>query len=357
MEFGVFDHVDRGDLAIHDHYEARLELIEAYDRAGFHAYHLAEHHFTPLGLAPSPGIFLAAIAQRTKRLRFGPLVFALPLYSPLRLLEEIRMLDHLSRGRLEIGFGRGASPIETGYYGRDAQQAQEIYAENLAVILAGLTRASLDFEGRFNRYANVPMELAPFQKPHPPVWYGLHSADSAERAARNGFNVVANGQAAQARVATDRFRQAWRTHHGDAPLPKIGLVRFLVVGPTEQEVVAIARRAYPRWYRSFNHLYRLHGRSPMLGERAPDFDALCAEGKGVAGTADQVAAFVRAQMLEAGANYFVGQFAVSDLTPDEMTQSLSLFVDQVMPVLRRTETAARITSAERRAPAASSAVQ
>jgi alkanesulfonate monooxygenase SsuD/methylene tetrahydromethanopterin reductase-like flavin-dependent oxidoreductase (luciferase family) len=74
MRFGVFDHMDRsvGDLA--RQYEDRLVLAEAYDRAGFHAYHLAEHHGTPLGLAPSPSVFLAAVAQRTSRLRLGPLV-------------------------------------------------------------------------------------------------------------------------------------------------------------------------------------------------------------------------------------------------------------------------------------------
>ena len=92
MKFGVFDHLDRGDLPLKDYYEARLKLIEAYDQAGFYAYHVAEHHSTPLGMAPSPSVFLAAVAQRTRRLRFGPLVYALPLYHPIRLIEEICML-------------------------------------------------------------------------------------------------------------------------------------------------------------------------------------------------------------------------------------------------------------------------
>src|SRR5271156_6225997 len=75
MKFGIFDHMDRGAAPLGELYESRLRLIEAYDRAGFHAYHLAEHHATPLGMAPSPGVFLAAVAQRTWRLRFGPLVY------------------------------------------------------------------------------------------------------------------------------------------------------------------------------------------------------------------------------------------------------------------------------------------
>src|SRR4026209_2999920 len=109
MEFGVFDHLDRNDLPLNEYYEARLKLIEAYERASFYAYHVAEHHSTPIGLAPSPSVFLSAIAQRTSRLRFGPMVYALPLHHPLRLIEEICMVDQLSGGRLEIGFGRGSA--------------------------------------------------------------------------------------------------------------------------------------------------------------------------------------------------------------------------------------------------------
>src|SRR5262249_48616035 len=124
MKFGVFDHMDRGTLPLGEQYESRLELVEAYERHGFHLYHLAEHHATPLGMAPSPSVFLSAVAQRTKRLRFGPLVYTLPMYHPLRAAEEICMLDHLSRGRLEIGVGRGISAHELTYYGVDPQEAQ-----------------------------------------------------------------------------------------------------------------------------------------------------------------------------------------------------------------------------------------
>src|SRR6202451_4739460 len=77
LEFGIFDHLDRNDLPLRDYYEQRLKVIEAFDRSGFYAYHVAEHHFTPLGMAPSPSVFLSAIGQRTTRLRFGTFVYAL----------------------------------------------------------------------------------------------------------------------------------------------------------------------------------------------------------------------------------------------------------------------------------------
>src|SRR5204862_7105478 len=112
LEFGVFDHLDRNDLPLREYYEQRLKVIEAFDRFGFYAYHVAEHHFTPLGMAPSPSVFLWAIGQRTSRLRFGTCVYALPSHHPLRVLEELCMLDHMSGGPLEIGFGLGSLPCE-----------------------------------------------------------------------------------------------------------------------------------------------------------------------------------------------------------------------------------------------------
>src|SRR5438552_8523846 len=139
MQFGVFDHLDRNDLPLRDYYESRLQIIGAYDRLGFYAYHVAEHHSTPLGMAPSPSVFLAAVAQRTMRLRFGTLVYALPLYLPLRMIEEICMLDQMSGGRLEIGFGRGSSPPELVYFGQNPAEAQAIYVEALELIIKGLT--------------------------------------------------------------------------------------------------------------------------------------------------------------------------------------------------------------------------
>src|SRR6478736_4376704 len=135
MEFGIFDHLDRSPSSLADYYEERLAIVELFDRAGFHAYHLAEHHATPLGMAPSPAVFLAAVAQRTKRLRFGPLVYILTLQSPLRAYEEICMLDQMSGGRLELGMGKGISPIELAFFGADPGRAQAIYLEATAIIM------------------------------------------------------------------------------------------------------------------------------------------------------------------------------------------------------------------------------
>ena len=333
MEFGVFDHLDRSSLALKDYYEERLKLIEAYDRAGFYAYHVAEHHSTPLGMAPSPSVFLSAVAQRTRRLRFGPRVYALPLHHPLRLIEEICMLDQMSGGRLEIGFGRGSSPIEIGLYGQNPAEAQRIYAEALDLILQGLSERTLNFQGEFFSYDNVPMELEPLQKPHPPLWYGVHSPESAERAARRGLNIVSLDSAHKTRGFADRYCEVWRETRGDTHgMPKIGLGRFIVLADSDKEALDIARRAYPKWRRSFYHLFKLRGGAP-IHNRPPDFNQLTEAGLGIAGTPETVGTFLRSQLSDSGANYLIGQFAFGDLSLSESLRSVELFTRHVMPIL------------------------
>ena len=332
MEFGIFDHLDRSDLPLNEFYEARLKLIEAYEKAGFYAYHVAEHHSTPIGMAPSPSVFLSAIAQRTKTLRFGPMVYALPLHHPLRLIEEICMVDQLSGGRLEIGFGRGSSPTEVSFYGQDPAKAQDIYTEARALILEGLTHKTLTFEGKFFSFKDIPMELEPLQKPHPPMWYGVHSLEAAERAAHQRLNMVSLDSAKDTRAYNDRYCRVWRDLHGDLPMPKLGLSRFVVIAEKEEEALSAARRAYPVWHKNFYYLYYLRGGKPTH-PRPAEFDKMMERGQAVAGNPDTVSKFLQAELDESAANYLVGQFAFGDLSLDESLRSVELFSKYVMPRL------------------------
>ena len=332
MEFGIFDHLDRNGLPLREYYEARLRLIEAYEKAGFYAYHLAEHHSTPIGMAPSPSIFLSAVAQRTSRLRFGPLVYALPLHHPLRLIEEICMLDQLSGGRLEIGFGRGSSPVEVAFYGEDPSRAQDVYTEARELILRGLTSETLNFEGKIYSFKDVPMELKPLQQPHPPMWYGVHSTEAAERAARQGLNMVSLDSAADTARFNAAYRTVWASERGSAALPKLGLSRFIVIAENDDEALSIARRAYPVWHSNFYFLFRLRGRAPAH-PRPPEFDKMMAIGQAVAGSPATVSRFLEEQIKESGANYLVGQFGFGDLSLTESLRSVELFAAQVMPQL------------------------
>jgi len=341
MKFGVFDHMDRAGVPLAQQYEERLQLIAAYERAGFYAYHLAEHHSTPLGMAPAPSVFLAAVAQRTRTLRFGPLVYPLSLYHPLRAMEEICMLDHLSGGRLEVGVGRGASPHEMEDYGVDPKTARDRYFETFEILMQALATRTLTVEGKFHSFRNVPLEMEPLQKPHPPLWYGVPNVEGAVWAARNKVNIASTVPAPALRVIAEAYCSEWAVADYDAgALPLIGMNRYTVLADSDEAALAIARRAYHRWYSSFILLWDKHGTRPIHAAYPDNFDDVERLGFGVAGTPSKVRAVLAAQLAASGANYLVCRFAFGDLTLAESTRSLDLFAREVMPELAERREAA-----------------
>ena len=331
MKFGVFDHMDDAGGPLEGLYADRLALIEAYDRSGIYGYHLAEHHSTPLGCAASPGLFLAQVALRTKALRFGPLVYLLPFYHPLRLIEEICMLDQMSGGRLELGIGRGVSPFETRAYGLDFAQTGEIYHEAFELILKGLASDELTFEGKHYQFHNVPMILRPLQRPHPPLWYGITIPENADWPAANDVNIVTIALRPTVRVIIDRYR-AERARLGKRDTPFMGVARHVVVADTDETALKIARRAYPRWRGNFRWLFARHGAEPRIATLyPPTFDELAAIDNGVAGSPQTVRDFVAAEIAATGSNYFVSWLAFGDMTLAESLRSLELFSREVTP--------------------------
>ena len=339
MDFGIFDHVDRSDLPLTGYFEARLKMIEQYDRSGFYAYHIAEHHATPLGMSPSPSVYLAAVAQRSRRLRFGPLVYLLPFYHPLRLLEEICMLDQMSGGRLEFGLGRGISPIEASFYGLDPAQSQARFDEAFEVIQRGLHSERLTFHGTYYSFDDVPMMMTTVQQPLPPLWYGLHSPESAERAAAKGYNMVSLDGIELARATGVRFREAWDETHASGPDPKIGICRFIVLAESDDAALALAERAYTQWNTNFNYLFKLKNVTPAFGER-PGYAEALADGRLVAGCPETVARILGDQLAGTPFNYLIGQFVFGAMTLRESQTSVQLFTDHVMPALQRTSAVA-----------------
>ena len=331
MKFGIFDHLDDAGIPLGQLFAERLEIAEAYDRAGFYAYHLAEHHGTPIGTAASPSVFLSALAQRTRSLRFGPMVYLLPFYHPLRLIEEICMLDQMSRGRLELGIGRGVSPFETANYALDFAQTQAMYHEAFQVLLKGLAADELTFEGKFYRFNKVPMVLQPVQRPHPPLWYGVSIPDNADWPAENDVNVISLAPPQAVRPIFDRYL-ATRRKLGKSDTTLYGVGRHVVVADTDEKAFAIAQRAYPRWRKNFFWLFERHGSAPRVAALYPDrFEDVAALGIAVAGSPATVRDFIEADIAATGANYYTPWLAFGDMTLAETLHSVDLFAREVIP--------------------------
>ena len=342
MKFGIFDHLDQRNEPLRQFYEDRLEMVAELERAGYYSYHIAEHHGTPLGMAPSPNIFLAAVARHTTTLRFGPLVYLLPLYHPVRLIEEICMLDNLSGGRLDAGVGRGVSPHEVACYGVSPDDRSPIFEESLEILLKGLTSPRLDHQGKFYTVPDMPMHLKPLQQPHPPLWYGAANDHGARLSAENGMNFTTLGGSERIAGLVATFKEVWEETK-DAPRrlespvkdPLIGVARHLFVAETDEEAERYARPAYAHWFDSLVSLWREHGGAPVTGMIIESYDEARRVGAAVAGSPETVRAEFEAQIEQIGFNYLVLQFAWGSLTHAQEMRSLELFNTEIMPALAR----------------------
>jgi alkanesulfonate monooxygenase SsuD/methylene tetrahydromethanopterin reductase-like flavin-dependent oxidoreductase (luciferase family) len=339
MKYGIFDYIDQRAESLVKTFDDRLALLCAAEDAGFYGYHLTEHHATPLSMTPSPAVYLAAAARETSRIRLGALLFLLPLYDPLRLIEDLCMVDNLSNGRLDIGVGRGISPFEFRAYGVDFEEVQERFDEVFEILHKGLTHARLNHSGRRYRYDNVPMVLRPAQRPHPPYWYGLRGDHGPVFAAKHGMNGVTLGANDRIARIIATFRAEWQTHAAErrafgtpVETPLAGAVRAMFIAESDAAAERAARPAYKQWYDSLTWLWREHGTMPPIAI-SQDYDSARAGGTLVVGSPDTVRRELVAQAEACGYDYLVLMLAFGSLTHAEEMRSLAFFRSEVMPAL------------------------
>ena len=345
LEFGVFDWIDKaGDRPTADVYDGRLAMVQRVDEGNFSRYHVAEHHGAPIGLAPSPGLFLAAAARITSRIRLTATTYVLPLYDPLRLVQEIAMLDQLSRGRVEIGIGKGSSPQEAAMFGHAPADMADRYERFMPTILDALRTGvfqAVDADGEPTG-SPVPLVVKAFQTPQPPLWYPTSNPASIPRLAREGFHTIfgfgfTSPPLEEIRKHSDVFfevNSASTEQDGNqtGATPRFGMLRHVFVGETDEAAEAIARPAFAEHYRNFTHLWRESGSDRFSGDL--DFDELIAKHLLFVGSAETVADQLSHAVDVAGVNYFAGSFAWGDLSAENALSSLSLFDEVVIPRVR-----------------------
>jgi alkanesulfonate monooxygenase SsuD/methylene tetrahydromethanopterin reductase-like flavin-dependent oxidoreductase (luciferase family) len=340
LSIGLFDQVEWEDRPASEVFDEHLELIEYADSSGFHAYHLSEHHASPLSLTPSPNIILAAATQRTKNIRLGALVYTLPYYNPLRLADEINMLDHLSHGRLELGVGRGISALEASFFGINTiEDSRGIYRENFDAILAAFTAdEKFSFQGQYHSYTDVPLWVHPVQRPYPPLWFPSSNEESIGFTAGQGLNTVLNNYFTRAvtRTLVDKYAEVFNEHKDDptrlnahVALPKVGWSVRVVVAPTDKEAEATARQAFATWEGHITHLERAAGAPPRADRGG--YDHHRTNGSLLVGSPERVAEEMHTTVDVTGVNYLLGSFAFGALPHASVMQSMELFAERVMP--------------------------
>jgi alkanesulfonate monooxygenase SsuD/methylene tetrahydromethanopterin reductase-like flavin-dependent oxidoreductase (luciferase family) len=340
--FGVFDHIeDIPGTDTHRLLQDRLELVRFADEAGFAGFHLAEHHGSELCMAPNQEIFIAAASQITKRIRLGPMVKLLPLHHPVRIIEDMCVLDQLTGGRLEFGVGSGVAPIEHAWFGSVWTERRQRFEDTLGIICNALASGEISSAGStYYDFPTMPLSTKPFQHPIP-FWYPGNPA----MAGRYGMNLMWPGPIDQR--AYDVYAEAWHEHKGgtlrvDGPgaRPRVGCTMLVAIADTEQEALDIARRGMDGLVRRAEKVH-LNDRLIMSDE---DCEAALGPLRSIlahmedaiqagAGTADQIAERFAA-ILEPGLiDHVVLQLPVGDMTFDEAKRTLESFATVVKPQL------------------------
>jgi alkanesulfonate monooxygenase SsuD/methylene tetrahydromethanopterin reductase-like flavin-dependent oxidoreductase (luciferase family) len=352
MKLGLFDHMQKHDAPARSYvelYKSHLDVAEFADQAGMDFYFVAEHHFD-MGFSecPSPGSFLGAASQRTKQIRLGPLVYVLPLWNPIRVAEEVALLDNLTEGRLECGFGAGIGPFTFAAYNIPWDQKREMTLEALQIIKGIWTHESFSFEGRYFKCKDIDLSIPLVQKPHPPLWMPTRSKDSIEEAAASGISTVQwvpSGMKA-VRQAFDEYRHAYRRARPAGKQPHMGLMREIYVAESDKQARAEGEYHWKNFWerRGGARTYGAHGSTGLStildgGRRQElmDTEHSIAEGSFICGAPDTVIGQIKKIAGEAGADTFLGEFTFGELTQKQVLNSLRLFTEQVMPALRTFE--------------------
>jgi alkanesulfonate monooxygenase SsuD/methylene tetrahydromethanopterin reductase-like flavin-dependent oxidoreductase (luciferase family) len=341
MKFGLFDHVDQNDRPLAKQFDERLQFAAAADDSGFYNYQVAEHHGTPLNMVPHPSIYLSAVARATKQMRLGALVYLLPLYTPLRLLEELAMLDHLSHGRLDVGVGRGVSPFELNFHKVKHDQSRDIFLDAYDCLLKGFTHDELDHEGPFYSYSKVPMALKPLQKPYPPIWYASSAEFGSRWAGERGLHFGTLGSIELAKKNIDAFKDAYAKCGTPAhPKPEIsgGLVmavnRQIVVADTVEDARRIAKPAHEEHHEKIMWLMKRNVTSINYTHNiVAGFDEAIKAGAVIAGTPDTVRADIERQVKAIGVNHMNFAMFFGNMTLENALRTQRLFAKEVMPKL------------------------
>jgi alkanesulfonate monooxygenase SsuD/methylene tetrahydromethanopterin reductase-like flavin-dependent oxidoreductase (luciferase family) len=346
VRFGYLSHVWRKPgMTPAARYAQLWRELALCDDAGFDAAYTIEHHDLPAeSLSPSPAMFIASAAAHTRRMRLGAMGWLAPTHNPLRVVDEVTALDHVTNGRLDVGLVAGYAPHQLGAFGIDYAERRprtiECY-ELLKTACASPERFS--FEGPFHRYTDVALQVPPLQEPHPPVW--IESVDPGTLAylAREGINTGYVLYMLRDEIAPlyREYLRLWEKA-GHARRPDINYWTLVYVDETDDKAWEVAG---PHWL----HVYeKLHPMTMLIESRRQrkehrgeawvrgftDLRFVREHDAALIGSPATVAAKIRQYAREGVFNTLIGEFNFGAMDEDDLMRSIRLFAGEVIPSLR-----------------------
>jgi alkanesulfonate monooxygenase SsuD/methylene tetrahydromethanopterin reductase-like flavin-dependent oxidoreductase (luciferase family) len=347
------DHLLEGQRVGATHHRAiadELALIRAADRLGFDSCWMREHHFTDYGFLPNTMTMAAHAAALTERIRLGTAVITLPLHHPIRVAEEVALVDVLSEGRVDVGIGRGYQSVEFNAFAVPLDEARARTDEAIEVLRALWTQDRVDHHGRFWDFDGVHLQPRPVQRPCPPLYYASVNVDSITHYAAQGIPFIVDSTVRTGRLAelADLWLGVARAHgHATEPADLVA-VRYVWVGDNDDDAREYVARApkvtslstdprllprdkdgriakgYEYWEKGW------HGRDLAYYDHEPDW-----HDRWVAGGVDRVITQLRAlEAMGIGNVCCVFGLETTPTAPDEIERRMQRFATEVMPAFR-----------------------
>ena len=330
MKFGIFVFGDNHpDLARSNqrYYEEVLTMGEWAEELGFDSFWLGEHHFYWYGTLPSPTMLIAALGQRTKKIRLGPAISVLPFHHPLLVAEEYAFADNLCGGRLNFAVGSGFSPIEYKLFGLSLEEAKEKYWETFDVIMKSWTQEQFSYHGRFYNIDNGSLHLKPVQKPIPPTWIAASSDDTLAKSGELGLPIMGipfarSSSIDEVKEKNDIFTKSYfGAGHKEAPDIIVALHVYL-----HESDAGAAASARPCYQRVLDYL----GKSRRPGAKVPDFETVNKE-KLVVFSSPERATEIFREYGNIGVTHIIAMVNFGGVPMSEVRRTMELMSNKVFP--------------------------
>ena len=358
LEFGAWGSVKNYDIdgkfggVAAEAYEEHIRQARLMDELGYKYHWIIEHQASYVGAITSPTVFLTAVARATEQMHIGAMIWVLPFHNPIRLAEEVAMLDHLSHGRVEFGTGIGTHEHEFIRMGLDYYARREMGDEALAIIERAWTQPEVTYHGRFWDFEEMLPRPRPYQDPHPPIWIAAHSLRAFEWAAERNYDVASNIAPADEMVEKfGLFQKIWKECEHQGPMPRQMLVRPVHIAETDEKAreeiepyllgsmglgremvtdTRIGMGSDPRGKGTDNTRYtRANGR--IFAQARKSYDFWVDNGLALIGSPETVARQIQASQERIGYSVFAANHGIGHMPTELVDKSITLFAKEVFP--------------------------
>jgi len=312
-----------------------LEQVLLAEELGYDVAWITEHHFRPFGgMLPNPQVMMGALAAQTSRIRLGTAVSILPLHHPLRIAEDLAMLDNISRGRIDVGVGRGMPHVEYEIYGADWPNAQDWLEEEIAILQGAWTQTPFTWQGKHYSYEKpITVMPPPVQQPHPPIWVTANrDAEHFRWIGRHGLNLMTLPwilpKYELSRELIGVYREGLR--EGGHQVEDHDVLAMFPV-PVSETAELARKRAEGPWAAWKELAFGERG-SEVLGRGT--YDVMVDEGRAVFGEPDTCQQQIRRLADSLGLTHVACVFHFGGMPQADVLASMRLFASEVAAPLR-----------------------